>query len=240
MRTVVITGANRGLGLALARALLGRGDRVVATCRRPDDAASLRAMLEPAGDDALLLPLDVTDPRSAAAVASTVDETMGGVDLLINNAGVWAAPDADPAASAGPLAALEADALTDVLRINAVGALMTTQAFVALLARTGGGVVANVSSGLGSVARDAPKRAYGYAMSKAALNMATQHLAAELVDRGVGVVAIDPGWVRTDLGGERARLTADEAASGILGVLDDLAPETTGAFLNRHGELVPW
>lgn len=240
MRTAVVTGASRGIGLALVGALLARGDRVVATCRRPGEAHALGAVLEPAADDGLLVPLDVSDARSAAAAASTVADAVEGVDLLVNNAGMWAAPGIDAAASAGPLAALDADAVTTVLRVNAVGALITTQAFAALLARAGGGLVVNVSSGLGSLERGAPQQAYAYAMSKAALNMATRHLAAELAETGVDVVAFDPGWVRTDLGGQRAKLSPDEAAAGLLRVLDDLAPETTGVFLNRRGERVAW
>ena len=240
MRTAVVTGANRGIGLAIVRALLARGDRVVATCRRPDYADALRAVLEPAGDDGVLVPLDVCEPRSAAAAATTVDDLLGGVDLLVNNAGVWAASDRDPAASSGPLAALDADAVTTVLRTNAVGALVTTQAFSALLARVGGGLVANVTSGLGSLDRGAPRQGYAYAMSKAALNMATRHLAAELASAGVDVIAFDPGWVRTDLGGQDARLSPDEAATGLLTVIDGLPPETTDVFLNRRGERVPW
>ncbi len=234
-RVVVVTGASRGLGLAFVRALLARGDRVVATARHPVESPELDSVAASADGDATVLPLDVTAPESAAAAAAVVADLHDRVDVVINNAGLWSA-----GRSMSPLADIDPGALLAVLRTNAVGPVVVTQAFQALLARAGGSCVANLSSGLGSLSRGVPKRNYGYAMSKAALNMATLQLADELSAQATQVVSLDPGWVKTDLGGPDARLAADEAATALLGVIDSLPPESTGAFLDRRGRPVDW
>ena len=236
MRRVLVTAGNRGLGLEFVRQLLAAGDTVVATARRPHEADELRGLVAHAGERAALVALDVADPASVEACGDAVRARFGALDLLVNNAGVLSAAgsETDPA-SGGPLAALRADALTRVLRVNTLGALLVTQGCAPLF-RTGA-VVANLSSGLGSLARN-PLRNYGYAISKAGLNMVTRQLAAELA--GVVVVSLDPGWVRTDLGGQGANVAVDESVTALLGVVSGLGPQDSGAFLNRHGACVPW
>lgn len=227
MRRVVVTGANRGLGLAFVRLFAADGDRVAATVRRPGDADALRGL-----GGVTVHQLDVTDPGSVAAAAAAIGDELGTVDVLVNNAGVWAA-----GASVGPLGELDADAVAAVLRTNAVGPLIVTQALAPQLA---GGIVANMSSGLGSLGRATPRINYGYAVSKAALNMVTRQLAAELRDQGTAVVALDPGWVRTDLGGPNARVSPEESVRGLAAVLDRVDVADTGRWFNRRGEEVDW
>lgn len=236
-RIAVVTGASRGLGLAVVRVLLAGDNHVIATARDLEAATELQAVADSAAPDVTLVPLDVTEPRSVGAAVAAVADRHEQVDLLINNAGVW---DHAEANTVGPLADLDTDRLTAVLRTNAVGPVLVTQAFQALLTRAAGAAVVNLSSGLGSLERGAPRRNYGYAMSKAALNMATRQLASDLADAAIQVIALDPGWVKTDLGGPSAHLAPDEAAAAVVDVIDDLPPEVTGAFLNRRGEPVPW
>jgi NAD(P)-dependent dehydrogenase (short-subunit alcohol dehydrogenase family) len=182
MPTALVTGASRGLGLELTRQLAETGYRVVATARDPGRADGLQALAD--GHSRIdVARLDVTDAGSAAACAEHLGADDVHLDLLVNNAGVW---DAGGAASRGPLGSLDADALVAVLRTNAVGALVVTQALAPRLAS--GAAVVNLSSGLGSLGRSVPRRNYGYALSKAALNMVTRCLAAELGDGAVTVV----------------------------------------------------
>lgn len=240
MRRALVTGANRGLGLELVRQLLAAGDAVVATARRPEDAHELGALVESAGEPAAVVGCDVAEPDVVTACGVEAAARLGSLDLLVNNAGVWsAAGSGEDPASVGPLAALQADALLDVLRVNTVGALLMTQACAPLLAAADRPVVANLSSGLGSLTRN-PLSNYGYAISKTGLNMVTRQLAAELAGDGVTVVSLDPGWVRTDHGGEGGDVEPEESAAALLSVIDGLDGARSGGFFNRHGDEVPW
>lgn len=237
MTVVLVTGASRGLGLELTRQLSADGATVVATCRAPSRATALEALRAERPGQVHIEPLDVADQEAIEACAARVRARSERLDLLVNNAGVWRAESGGE--SQGPLGALDGPALTEVLRVNAVGALLVTQALTELLV-AGGATVAMLSSGLGSLTRNVPGVNYGYALSKAALNMAMRQLAAELGDRGVRVVALDPGWVRTDLGGPQARVGPEESVAALRGVLARLGPEDHGGFFNRHGEAVAW
>jgi NAD(P)-dependent dehydrogenase (short-subunit alcohol dehydrogenase family) len=236
MRRVVVTGANRGLGLEFARQLLAAGDEVVGTAREPKTAEALNKLASTSGGRLMVVRLDVAEPDEVAAVALQIGERFDAVDLLINNAGVWAAPGQPERLSAGALGDLRAEPVLDVLRINAVGPLLVTQALAPRLV----GAVVNLSSGLGSLARATGRGNIAYGMSKAALNMATRHLAAELAPQGTVVVALSPGWVATDMGGRGAPLGPPESVRGMLNVVNALTPAQSGMFLDHTGAAVPW
>jgi NAD(P)-dependent dehydrogenase (short-subunit alcohol dehydrogenase family) len=240
MRRVVVTGANRGLGLEMTRQFLAAGDEVVAAAREPKLADELKKIVTGSGGRASAVRLDVADPDSVAAAALHVGERFEAVDLLVNNAGVWSAPGQPERASAGALADLRAEPVLEVLRVNAVGPILVTQALAPLLAAAPSSVVVNLSSGLGSIAGATGRGNVAYGMSKAALNMLTRHLAAELARQGTVVVAMSPGWVATDMGGPQATLRPDESVRGILNVLDALTPAQSGAFLDHTGATLPW
>jgi NAD(P)-dependent dehydrogenase (short-subunit alcohol dehydrogenase family) len=240
MRQAFVTGANRGLGLAFVRWLMHAGDAVTAGCRSPEAADELNALAASAPGQVRVLACDVTDHDSLAACAQQLAADAGGLDLVINNAGVWDPSAADELGASGPLASLGYEALTRVLGVNAAGPVAVTRAFAGLLAARDRSVVVNITSGLGSLARAAGGSAYGYAMSKAALNMATRLLARELADQGTTVVSLDPGWVRTDLGGPAAHLSPDESVDALVAVIDQLGPEHSGGAYNRRFEPVAW
>jgi NAD(P)-dependent dehydrogenase (short-subunit alcohol dehydrogenase family) len=240
MRRVVVTGANRGLGLEMTRQLLAAGDEVVATARHPKTADELHKLVSTAGGRAGVVRLDVDDPEEIAAAALEIGERFDAVDLLINNAGIWTAPGQPERASAGALAELRPGPVLDVLRVNAVGPLLVTQALAARLAAAGRSVVVNLTSGLGSLAGATGRGNIAYGMSKAALNMATRHLAAELARQGTIVVAMSPGWVATDMGGPGAPLEPTESVQGLLNVVNGLTPVQSGSFLDHTGVTVPW
>jgi NAD(P)-dependent dehydrogenase (short-subunit alcohol dehydrogenase family) len=257
MRRVVVTGANRGLGLEFTRQLLAAGDEVVATARQPKTADALHKLASTSGGRATVVRLDVAQPDDVAAAALQIGERFEAIDLLINNAGVWAASGQPDRSSAGPLGELRAEPVLEVLRINALGPLLVTQALAAPLAAAGrserltppapgghprapGSSVVNVTSGLGSLAGATGRGNIAYGMSKAALNMATRHLAAELRGQGTVVVALSPGWVATDMGGRGAPLAPAESVRGMLNVIDALTPAQSGMFLDHTGATVPW
>jgi NAD(P)-dependent dehydrogenase (short-subunit alcohol dehydrogenase family) len=240
MRRVVVTGANRGLGLELTRQLLAAGDEVVATARHPKAADELNKLAATSGGRGTVVRLDVADPAEVTAAALHISERFDAVDLLINNAGIWTAPDEPERASSGALADLRPEPVLEVLRVNAVAPILVTQALAPRLAAAGKAVVINLSSGLGSIQGATARGNIAYGMSKAALNMLTRQLAAELAGQGTVVVSMSPGWVATDMGGPSAPLEPSESVQGILNVVGALTPAQSGSFLDHTGATLPW
>jgi NAD(P)-dependent dehydrogenase (short-subunit alcohol dehydrogenase family) len=219
---IVITGANRGIGLALARLYAARGDEVHATAREPARAKELAAL-----PGVVVHALDVRSDASVAALAGALPDR---IDVLVNNAGVghWEGLDAfDPEVAL---------ALFDT---NAVGAVRLTRALRPQL-RAARGKVFHLSSGMGSIGDDHMGGAYAYRMSKAALNMAGRTLAIELAKDQVASIVLEPGWVKTDMGGAGATITAEQSAAQLAALIDARGMESTGKFLRRTGEEYPW
>ena len=219
MSTVLVTGANRGIGLSLVKHLVARGDTVVATSRRPSDALSaLGVRVET---------LDVTDGASVAAL----DDRLGDLQLdwLVNNAGILSRQDLDN---------LNWAAMRTQFEVNALGPLRVTAALRHRLRR--GAKVGIVTSRMGSIADNTSGSAYGYRMSKAAVNAAGKSLALDLAPAGVAVVLLHPGYVRTDMTGGRGHWDPDESAAGLLRQLDELTLETSGRFQHANGDALPW
>lgn len=232
MRRVIVTGARRGLGLEFTRQLLARGDRVIAACRDPQRAEALHALASAHPDRLQLRTLDIADPGSFTAFAEDAMHVFDGVDLLINNAGKLV-----PGERFGTVTA---DALSSSLQTNAIGPFLLTQLLAPLLAKGDGAIVANISSQLGSIARTDSFYTPSYAISKAALNMATVLLAHGLADSGVCVVAFHPGWVRTDMGGANAPVAPTASVAGMLNVISRLKLEDGGTFVDYLGHPLPW
>ncbi len=229
-----VTGANRGLGLEFVRQLLGRGDRVVATCRHPGKASALNGLAGEHPGRLHVLPLDVADPRAIAEVARELllldDDAGDQIDLLVNGAGVLHSGE-----RFGSVGAVNLD---DSFRVNAMGPFLLTQALAPRLAD--GARVANITSQLGSIANTTRFGTPSYNISKAAQNMATALLAAALRERGISVVALHPGWVQTDMGGAGATVTPQQSVSGLLRVIGTLKPSDSGSFLDWRGQSLPW
>ena len=242
VRHCLVTGANRGLGLALVRALLARGDRVVAACRHPGKATALNALAGEHPGRLHVLPLDVASAKSRAELVRELPLVLGDgmpgdgtpgegrLDLLLNNAGVLH--------SGERFGHVEAAILEDSLQVNAVGPFLLAQALAPSLAD--GATVASLSSVMGSIASRNEFRSPSYCMSKAAQNMGTVLLAKALAPRGIRVVALHPGWVQTEMGGDNANVSAADSARGLLAVIDGLAPAQSGSFLDWQGQALPW
>ncbi|MEO7477911.1 MAG: SDR family oxidoreductase [Lysobacteraceae bacterium] len=232
MRRVLVTGANRGLGLEFTRQLLARGDRVIAACRQPKRATVLNELARTHSGQLHLRPVDMSDPSSVAALARETARLFDGLDLLINNAGMLV--------SGERFGSVTADALKASLHVNAAGPFLLTQALAAALTKGNAPVVANLSSQLGSIANTDSFHTPSYAISKAALNMATVLLARALKDDGVRVVALHPGWVKTDMGGTGATLAIPESVTWLLMTIYGLKPSDSGCFIDYRGQPLPW
>ncbi|MBC8109050.1 MAG: SDR family oxidoreductase [Anaerolineae bacterium] len=228
-RTVLITGANRGIGLGFAREYHAAGWNVIATARDPDAAKDLKKI----GDDVRIVKLDVTTADSVEAMARTLKDQP--IDLLINNAAIGIS-----GASASSVSTLKADEFARLLEVNAVGPVRVTQALLPNLRAGKGKMIVGLSSGLGSITGNEGGGYYGYRESKAAIGMFMRSLAAELKDDGFTCIAIDPGWVKTDMGGPGAQLTVDQSVGGMRKVLDALKPADTGKFYRYDGSTLPW
>ena len=227
MPTVLVTGADRGIGEALCLQLQARGDQVIAACL--DDAPALRERgIEVASG------IDVTSAVAVAKLAQLVGARR--IDTLIHNAGL---------VIEGPLGNFDFDALQREYAVNALGPLRVTQALLPMLGS--GSKIAVITSRVGSLGENRSGGLYGYRMSKAAANMAGLNLARDLAPRGIAVVCLHPGSVRTQMTrGLSDQATVgllvdpDTSARGLIARIDELALDNTGGFRHANGETLPW
>jgi len=220
MHVAVVTGANRGIGLELARQLKARGASVVAVCRRSSPELDALGVRVESG-------LDVTEPAAWSTLALRLAHD--DIDLLIHNAGVLLADSLDD---------VDPDNVRAQFALNAIAPLFLTRALAPRLHP--GAKVALITSRMGSIGDNGSGRYYGYRMSKAALNAAGVSLAHDLKPRGVAVVILHPGSVRTGMNRGHGAIEPDESVRGLLQRIDLLRLETTGRFLHQNGEVLPW
>lgn len=224
-RTVLITGANRGLGLEFARQYSAAGWKVIGTARKPAEAKEL------ADIGVRVVQLDVADAESVAALAKTLEGEP--VDLLINNAGMANRDGMD-------FETMDFDAVERVLAVNTIGPMRVTRALLPNLRAGKGRQIVHITSGLGSIEENTGGGYYGYRESKAALNMFNRSLAWNYKDEGFTCVVMSPGWVRTDMGGPEAVLSPEESIAGMRKVIDGLTPASTGTFQSWDGTIRAW
>lgn len=228
MSTVLVTGANRGLGLGLVRRWRAAGRRVLACCRRPEAAAELA---RESGPGLTVHRLDVTDPGSVESLAK--DLAGIPIDVLVHNAGIYGRRDGQR------LGVLDFDAWRSVLETNLLGPMRVTEALLPNVAASRRRVIAAMTSQMGSIS-DSSGGSYAYRSSKAALNMAMKSLAADLASRRITVVLVHPGWVRTAMGGHQAALEVEESAAGIVDLLERIDLDDSGRFLDWQGNEIAW
>jgi len=222
--TVLVTGANRGIGLELAGQLTAQGHQVIGTARKPAEATQLKAL------GVTVMQLDVIDPASVAALATALGDQP--IDLLINNAGTG---------GQSPVSFPETDfeRVKMTFDVNSIGPMRVTQALLPNLLAGEGKTVVHISSGMGSIAGNRGGY-YGYRASKAALNMLNSSLALELREQGVTSVVLHPGWVQTRMGGPGAEITVEVSVAGMLKVISGLGLEQSGHFYDYQGNELPW
>ena len=223
--TVFITGANRGIGLALARHFADAGFAVIGTARDPIDATELKAT------GARVEQLDVTDQASVDAMKQRLAGTP--IDILINNAGVKGDDNRD-------LATLDVDNMQWVLNVNTLGPVRVMKALYPNLQAGGRKVVVNISSTMGSIERNTWGCCAGYRASKSALNSINKTFAADYGEQGLTFVVMHPGYVQTDMNEGQGNITPDQSAAGILKVAAALTAADNGKFYDFEGNELPW
>lgn len=233
MQRVLVTGANRGIGLAVVEAYASDGAKVFATCRYPDQAADLHALARRHPDRVIPVQLDVTDQSSIDRAAAAVAKQANALDVLYNNAGIL------PSNHEQSFESITFETLMDTLRVNSAAPLMVAKAFVGMLERGNQPRIVNVSSDAGSLSH-AGGSWYAYNTSKAALNMISRLMGKELIRRGIIAIAINPGWASSDMGGKGAPLTTAQSASSMKRFVETLKREQSGFYFNYDGMQLEW
>lgn len=227
MATVLITGANRGIGLEFVRQYAADGWHVVAACRDPAEAADLELV----NGDVVKQPLDVT---SAESVSNLVEATGGEpVDVLINNAGVYL----DRGIAFGEF---DYERWRESFEVNVLGPMRLAEGLADAVAASKRRFMVFITSQMGSIADNTSGGAYAYRSSKAALNAAVRSLSVDLRPRAIACLLLHPGWVRTDMGGKSATLDVRDSVHGMRRVIERFDLERSGSFLRYNGEAVPW
>jgi len=231
MPSTLITGANRGLGLEFAKQYLADNWQAYAACRDPSSASELRRLADGSRGKLQVLSMDVSDLAKVRAAA--VELKGKPIDLLLNNAGIG-----------GPrgqtIGNIDYETWARVLDVNTLGPMRVSEAFVDNVARSDRKLIVTITSGMGSISDNSSGGAFAYRTSKAAVNMVMRSLAVDLAPRGITCVVINPGWVRTDMGGANARLTAAESVTAMRRLIDKLGPAQSGKFFNHDGREYAW
>jgi NAD(P)-dependent dehydrogenase (short-subunit alcohol dehydrogenase family) len=229
MPSILITGANRGLGLEFAKQYAEAGYRVFATAREPQNAKELAALAK-ANPSVSLHALETTEPESIAALARALNGEP--LDILLNNAGVM-----------GPkrqsLGDIDYPGMLDTFKVNTIAPLMLAEALLENVAKSQKKLIAALTSGMGSIS-DTGGDSYAYRASKAALNMTYRNLAIDLKSRGVIAVVINPGWVQTDMGGKAAPVKVADSIAAMRKVFDGVKLADSGKFLDFKGGTWEW
>jgi NAD(P)-dependent dehydrogenase (short-subunit alcohol dehydrogenase family) len=224
--TVLVTGANRGIGFEFVKSFAADGWRVHACARNVEKARDVRAL----EGEVVSHKLDVTNGLKVASLAREL--VAEPIDVLINNAGLRGAGSA--------FGKTDYEEWASVLQVNTLAPLRMVERFGGLIERSERKVVVNISSIMGSIAQTSSGGDYIYRSSKAALNMVTKTLANDLAGRGVTVISFHPGWVRTDMGGPGASITPAQSVAGMRRVIDGLSPADSGKFFNYDGTPIEW
>ncbi|SEU37908.1 NAD(P)-dependent dehydrogenase, short-chain alcohol dehydrogenase family [Stigmatella erecta] len=232
-----ISGASRGIGLEFVRQLLERGDTVEAGVRAPAEARLLAPLVYTVGPRLRIHELDITNQASVKAFAAAVND--GPLDVLINNAGIsgkWCS-----------FMEMDYEDMTKVMETNSVGPMRLSAALMPAVLKGPTRKIIHLTTRMASLTENTRGGVYGfeggayaYRMSKAALNVCMRTMAVDFRDQGLITAAINPGWVRTEMGGKLAPMRPEDAVRGMLRVIDDITKEQSGMFLDFQGREVPW
>ena len=230
-RTVLVTGANRGLGLEFVRQYADDGWRVFAASRAPKAARELKELESRHAGRIAVLALDVTDGESVKAAAGQLRGEP--IDLLLNNAGVGGPP-------GQKVGSLDYAAWARVLDANVLGPARVIEAFVENVAKGRDKRIVTVTSRMGSIEDNSSGGSYAYRSSKAGVNAAMKSFSIDLAPRGITCVVVHPGWVRTDMGGAGGKLTPAESVKSLRSLIESLRKKDSGKFFNYDAQPLPW
>jgi NAD(P)-dependent dehydrogenase (short-subunit alcohol dehydrogenase family) len=230
MPSVLITSANRGLGLEFAKQYVADGWRVFGACRAPESAEQLRSLAATRPGQIDVLEMDVTSRSSIRRTAAGIGAS--AIDLLINSAGIMGKPQT--------VGNVDYDSWDEVLNVNTMGPLRVLEGFLENIAASTRKLVVTITSGMGSIADNTSGGYIPYRSSKAAVNMMMRTAAIDLAPRGVYCVLVNPGWVRTDMGGSSAPLSAEESVTALRRLIEGFGLAHSGKFFNYNGKEYPW
>ena len=228
--TILITGANRGIGLEVTRQFAEDGWQVLACCRNPDDAGELQALSQ-RNLSIELHALDVTNYDQLTILADQLRHRP--IDILLSNAGIYGSKGVG-------FGEIDAEEWRQVLEVNTIAPLMLVQTFVEQVAASQQKLVAIISSKVGSIADNSSGGSYIYRSSKAAVNQVVKSLSIDLAQRGITVISLHPGWVKTNMGGPNAEISTDESVSGLKSILQSASLAQSGQFIEFNGNSIPW
>ncbi len=226
--TVLITGANRGIGLEFVKQYAADGWQVLACCRHPQSAMALQG-LATSNNNISIHGLDVADFAQIDALAAQLKQH--NIDVLINNAGVY------PSSSFGDV---DYDAFAAGFKVNSMAPLKMAEAFVQHVARSQLKKIATLSSKMGSIDDNTSGESYSYRASKCAVNMVMKSLSIDLKPHSISVVTLHPGWVQTDMGGSNAMISAQTSVTGLRSVIEHVNIENTGKFIAYDSKEIAW
>jgi NAD(P)-dependent dehydrogenase (short-subunit alcohol dehydrogenase family) len=226
MASVLITSANRGLGFEFAKQYAEDGWRVYAACRDPASASQLQRLAHTS-----LLSLDVTDLATVKAAARSLDGQP--IDVLLNSAGITGRP-------GQTVGNLDYDSWAKVLDVNTLGPTRVAEAFADHVASSNRKLIVTITSGMGSIADNTSGGSIAYRSSKAAVNMVMRTLAIDLAPRGISCVLVNPGWVRTDMGGPSATLSPAQSVKALRRLIEGFGPAQSGRFFHYDGHEYAW
>lgn len=232
MNTTLITGANRGIGLEFCRQYAADGWRVLACSRIPEKAGELNSLADQYPGLVKVLVLDVSDHVNIERLAHDLDEV--SIDLLINNAGIY--PDSDKHG----FGHTDYAEWVHSFRVNTMAPLKMAESFVAHISRSRIKTIVTITSKMGSIADNSGGGNYLYRTSKAAVNMVVKSLAIDLKQLGITAVVFHPGWVKTDMGGPNAMITAKQSVLGMRKMISSLTIADSGNFFAYDGQIIPW
>lgn len=232
MKTTLITGANRGIGLEFTRQLADDGWYVLACCRNPTESVALNKLAAKNPKQISVCTLDVTDHGQIDKLSQTLANR--SIDLLINNAGVY------PSAKSGSFGYTDYEAWAHAFSVNTMAPLKMAESFINQITQSSKKIIVTVTSKMGSVADNGRGGSYIYRSSKSAVNMVVKSLSIDLRSNDIVSVLLHPGWVRTDMGGPDGLISAEQSVSGMLKIIGKLTLADSGKFIAYDGEIIPW
>ncbi len=231
IKTLLVTGANRGIGLEWVRQYAAVGWRVYAGCRKPETALDLNRLM--AGSDGRISvhPLDVTNPAHIAGIKSVLGAQP--LDILLNNAGIYGQDDAS-------FGNTDETLWLQTFRVNCIAPMKMMEALVDNVSASKRRIIATLSSKMGSMADNGSGGSYVYRSSKAAVNAVMKSASVDLRRQGITTVILHPGWVKTDMGGPNAEITTQQSVTHMRAILDRVTPADNGHFFDIDGSIIPW
>ena len=229
MPSIMITSANRGLGLEFARQYAADGWQIFAACRNPEAADALRKLAQ--AGSVTIFPMDVSDPHSVKRAAANLSNM--AIDILLNSAGIIGKPNQKTGN-------VDYESWKEVLNVNTMGPLRVTEAFSNHVARSERKLVVTITSGMGSLADNTSGGSIPYRSSKAAVNMVMRSAAVDLAPCGIACVLVNPGWVKTDMGGPGASLTPTDSVAALKSLIATLGLAQSGKFFHYDGREYAW